>query len=190
MAQQKVIIFSAPSGSGKTTIIKELLGEFPQLQFSISATSRAPRGEEQNGVDYYFMTTQEFATAVGEDKFIEWEEVYAGTAYGTLKAEVQRIWDEGGVVVFDVDVKGGVRLKEIFAESALSLFIMPPSVEELQRRLQGRGTDSAEAIEKRVAKATIELAMSPQFDKVVVNDQLSVALGEAKDIVTNFLSLP
>ncbi len=188
MAPQKVLIFSAPSGSGKTTIIKELLKEFPTLQFSISATSRAPRGEEQNGTDYYFMTTEEFAAAVGQDKFIEWEEVYAGTAYGTLKEEVDRIWNEGGVVVFDVDVKGGVRLKEIFGQSALSLFIMPPSVEELQRRLQGRGTDSAEAIEKRIAKATIELAMAPQFDKVVVNDQLPIALSEAKAIVADFLA--
>ena len=131
----KLVIFSAPSGSGKTTIVRELLQRFPRLEFSVSATSRAPRGKERNGVDYFFLSPEEFRQAVQEDKFVEWEEVYSGTCYGTLRSEMERIWQKGNVIVFDVDVKGGVNLKKTFGASALSVFIMPPSVEELRRRL-------------------------------------------------------
>lgn len=184
----KVIIFSAPSGSGKTTIVKHLLPIFPTLKFSVSATSRAPRGEEKNGVDYNFFTAEEFAAAVEADKFIEWEEVYAGTCYGTLKSEVERIWSDGDTVVFDVDVVGGVRIKEIMGDKALSLFIMPPSVEELRARLTGRATDTEEAIEKRVAKAAHEMEFAPKFDKVIINDNLEKALVEAEQIVGDFLA--
>ena len=156
-ANGKLVIFSAPSGSGKTTIVKELLKQFPQFEFSISATSRQPRGTEQNGVDYFFLSTEEFREKVLADEFVEWEEVYNGTCYGTLKSEMQRIWDKGNVIIFDVDVMGGINLKRIFGENACSVFIMPPSVEVLRERLIGRGTDSMETIEKRVAKAEFEI---------------------------------
>ena len=145
----KVIIFSAPSGSGKTTIVRHLLERYPQLEFSVSATSRAPRGQERDGVDYYFLSQEEFAKAVAENRFVEWEEVYKGTCYGTLRSEVERIWAKGHVIVFDVDVIGGINLKRIFGDDACSVFIMPPSIEELRRRLVGRGTDAPEVIERR-----------------------------------------
>ena len=183
----KLVIFSAPSGSGKTTIVRELLQRFPRLEFSVSATSRAPRGKERNGVDYFFLSPEEFRQAVQEDKFVEWEEVYSGTCYGTLRSEMERIWQKGNVIVFDVDVKGGVNLKKTFGASALSVFIMPPSVEELRRRLVGRGTDSAETIEKRVAKAEQEIAHAPQFDRVIVNDSLEEAVAEAEKTVAEFI---
>lgn len=184
----KVLIFSAPSGSGKTTIVRHLLERYPTLEFSISATSRAPRGEERNGVDYYFMSNDDFAQRAAQDEFIEWEEVYAGTCYGTLRAEIERIWDRGNVVVFDVDVKGGVNLKRLFGEQALSIFIMPPSIESLRERLVGRATDSPEQIERRVAKASHEIEFAPQFDQVIVNDDLSLAQTQARDIVSSFIS--
>ncbi len=184
---EKVIIFSAPSGSGKTTIVRALLERYPQLEFSISATSRAPRGEEQNGVDYYFLSQNEFAEAVREDCFVEWEEVYKGTCYGTLRSEVERIWEAGHVIIFDVDVMGGINLKRIFGEKACSMFIMPPSVEELRRRLVGRGTDAPDVIEKRVAKAEFELGKSSQFDHTVINDDLQTAISEAASILENFI---
>ena len=183
----KLIIFSAPSGSGKTTIVRELLRRIPQLEFSISATSRAPRGTERDGVDYYFLSPDEFRRAVDEERFVEWEEVYPGICYGTLRSEVDRIWEKGSVIVFDVDVKGGVNLKKTFGANALSVFIMPPSVEELRRRLVGRGTDSAETIEKRVAKAEQEIAHAPQFDRVIVNDSLEEAVAEAEKTVAEFI---
>ena len=183
----KLVIFSAPSGSGKTTIVRELLKSFPQFEFSISATSRKPRGQEQNGVDYYFMTKEEFRQRVERDEFVEWEEVYEGTCYGTLKSEMERIWSKGNVIIFDVDVMGGINLKKLFGEDACSMFIMPPSVEELERRLRGRGTDSEETILKRVAKAEFELSKAPEFDYTVVNDDLQVAIDEAKAIINNFL---
>ena len=148
----KVVIFSAPSGSGKTTIVRELLKRFPQFEFSVSATSRAPRGCERHGCDYHFMTHEEFMQAVAENRFVEWEEVYKGTCYGTLRSEVERIWAKGNIIVFDVDVIGGINLKRIFGGDACSIFVMPPSVEELRRRLEGRGTDAPEVIERRVAK--------------------------------------
>ena len=179
----KVIIFSAPSGSGKTTIVKELLARYPQLEFSISATSRAPRGAERNGVDYYFLTQEEFARAVAEERFVEWEEVYKGTCYGTLRSEVERIWAKGHVIVFDVDVLGGINLKRIFGDDACSVFIMAPSVEELRRRLVARG-----AIERRVAKAEFELTKAPEFDHVVVNDRLDDAVARACEILGQFIA--
>lgn len=186
--QGKLIIFSAPSGSGKTTIVRQLLQIFPQFEFSISATSRQPRGQEQNGVDYFFLTNEEFRQKVAEEAFVEWEEVYNGTCYGTLKSEMQRIWQKGNVIIFDVDVMGGINLKRIFGESACSIFIMPPSIEELRKRLEGRGTDSAETIEKRVAKADFEISKAPQFDHVVINDRLEDAVEEAKSIISKFLA--
>lgn len=184
----KLLIFSAPSGSGKTTIVRRLLEQFSNLEFSISATSRAPRGVEKNGVDYYFLSAEEFAEAVAANKFVEWEEVYKGTCYGTLRSEMERIWNKGNVILFDVDVMGGIRLKEIFGNDAMSIFVMPPSIEELRRRLEGRGTDAPEVIEKRIAKASFELTKAPQFDKQVVNDDLEVAVAEVAEIVKNFIA--
>ena len=183
----KLVIFSAPSGSGKTTIVRELLQRFPQFEFSISATSRQPRGKEQHGIDYYFLSSDEFRQRVERDEFGEWEEVYAGTCYGTLKSEVERIWAKGNVIVFDVDVMGGINLKRLFGDDACSIFIMPPSIEELERRLRGRGTDSEEVIQKRIGKAEFELSKSPEFDYTVVNDVLADAVNEATDIINNFL---
>lgn len=184
----KLLIFSAPSGSGKTTIVRRLLEQFSNLEFSISATSRAPRGAEKNGVDYYFLTAEEFAEAVAANKFVEWEEVYKGTCYGTLRSEMERIWTKGNVILFDVDVMGGIRLKEIFGEDAMSIFVMPPSIEELRRRLEGRGTDAPEVIEKRIAKASFELTKAPEFDRQVINDDLEVAVLQVAEIVKNFIA--
>ena len=185
---EKVIIFSAPSGSGKTTIVHELLTRYPQFEFSISATSRAPRGEERDGADYYFLSQEEFAEKVATDSFVEWEEVYAGTCYGTLKSEVERIWGKGNIIIFDVDVMGGINLKKIFGEKACSIFIMPPSVKELQKRLEGRGTDSAEVVAKRVAKAEFEISKAPEFDHKVVNDILETAVADTRAIIDAFLA--
>lgn len=184
----KVVIFSAPSGSGKTTIVRALLARYPQLEFSVSATSRAPRGTETDGVDYHFLTPEAFMQAVADDRFVEWEEVYAGTCYGTLRSEIERIWAKGHTIVFDVDVMGGINLKRIFGPKACSIFIMPPSIEELRRRLVGRGTDAAEVIERRVAKAAFELEKAPQFDCVVVNDLLDEAVAETARILDDFLA--
>lgn len=188
MAGGKLIIFSAPSGSGKSTIVGQLLEQFPTLEFSISATSRAPRGVEQDGVEYYFLSQEEFAQRVAADEFVEWEEVYAGTSYGTLRSEMERIWAKGNVIIFDVDVVGGLRLKSIFGEAACSIFVMPPSVEELRRRLIGRATDTMEVIEKRIAKAEREIAASPEFDEIVVNDVLATAVSDTAAIITKFLA--
>lgn len=184
----KLIIFSAPSGSGKTTIVKQLLKIFPQFEFSISATSRQPRGEEKNGVDYFFLTQEEFREKVTANAFVEWEEVYNGTCYGTLKSEMERIWSKGNIIIFDVDVMGGINLKRIFGEQACSIFIMPPSVEVLRERLIGRGTDSMETIEKRVAKAGFEISKSLEFDHVVINDVLESAVAETERIINDFLA--
>lgn len=182
-----MVIFSAPSGSGKTTIVRELLKRFDCFEFSISATSRKPRGEERDGVDYYFLSNDEFRARVERDEFVEWEEVYAGTCYGTLRSEVERIWAKGNVILFDVDVMGGIKLKRLFGDDACSVFIMPPSVEELERRLRGRGTDAEEVIRKRIDKAEFELSKSSEFDFTVVNDDLQQAVDETVAIITNFL---
>ena len=183
----KVLIFSAPSGAGKSTIVNHLLEVFPSLEFSVSATSRAPRGDERNGREYYFLSAEEFASRVASGDFIEWEEVYSGSCYGTLKSELDRIWAEGHVVVFDIDVQGGLNIKKLFGERALSVFIMPPSVDELRRRLEGRGTDTPEDIERRVAKAESEMAQADRYDKIIVNDSLDTALSEAEDTVREFI---
>lgn len=184
----KLVIFSAPSGSGKTTIVRRLLQEFPQLEFSVSATSRAPRGTERDGVDYHFLSPDEFRAAVEADRFVEWEEVYAGTCYGTLRSELERIWAKGHVIVFDVDVLGGINLKRIFGADACSIFITPPSIEELERRLVGRATDSPEVIAKRVAKAGFELTKAGEFDYRIVNDDLEEAVRATADVVRSFLA--
>ena len=185
---EKVIIFSAPSGSGKTTIVHKLLKMYPQFEFSISATSRAPRGQEVDGVDYYFLTEEEFLRRIEADAFVEWEAVYAGTHYGTLRSEVDRIWGKGNIIVFDVDVVGGVNLKRIFGDKACSIFIMPPSVEELERRLVGRGTDAPEVIAKRVAKAGQEIERAPEFDHIVVNDVLDEAVARTCELIDAFIA--
>lgn len=184
--KKKVIIFSAPSGAGKSTIVGYLLKKFPFLEFSVSATSRKPRGEEVDGKHYYFFSTDQFESKIRNGEFVEYEEVYAGSYYGTLKSEVERIWDKGNIIIFDIDVKGGVNLKRLYGANAMAIFIQPPSIEELRKRLIGRGTDSAEAIERRVAKAAEELTYAGKFDKIIVNDSLEVALKEAEDMVAAF----
>ena len=185
----KVVIFSAPSGAGKSTIVNHLLGIHPELEFSISATSRAPRGQEQHGKEYYFFSADDFRQMIAEDKFVEYEEVYAGSFYGTLRSEVERIWAKGHAIVFDIDVQGGVNLKRIFGDKALSVFIQAPSVEVLRERLVGRGTDTEEAIERRVAKAASEMEFAAgKFDYVLINDDLATAKTEAERIITEFLS--
>ena len=184
----KVIIFSAPSGAGKSTIVNHLLGLHPELEFSISATSRAPRGQEKHGIEYYFFSTDDFRQMIAEDKFVEYEEVYAGSFYGTLRSEVERIWAKGHTIIFDIDVQGGVNLKKIFGEQALSVFIQAPSVEILRERLIGRGTDTAEAIDRRVAKAASEMEFAAgRFDYVLINDDLATAKIEAEKVVGEFL---
>ncbi|AZB21679.1 guanylate kinase [Kaistella haifensis] len=183
----KVIIFSAPSGSGKTTLVKHCLQQFPQLQFSVSATTRALRGEEIHGKDYFFLSVEAFKKLISENAFVEYEEVYHDKFYGTLKSEVERIWNEGKVVIFDVDVKGGISLKKYFGEQALSIFIMPPSIEELERRLVSRATDDAETIRTRVEKASEEMTYKDQFDEIVVNSDLDEAKTSVQQILNNFL---
>lgn len=184
----KVIIFSAPSGAGKSTIVNHILGLHPELEFSISATSRAPRGEEQHGVEYYFYTADEFRAMISEGRFVEHEEVYPGSFYGTLKSEVERIWAKGHAIVFDIDVQGGVNLKRIFGDQAFSVFIQAPSVEVLRERLVGRGTDTPEAIDRRVAKAASEMEFAAgKFDHVLVNDDLQAAFAEAERIIDEFM---
>lgn len=185
---KKVIIFSAPSGAGKSTIVRHLLTKFNCLEFSVSATSRAPRGQEVDGKDYYFFSTDQFERKIANGEFVEYEEVYAGSYYGTLRSEVQRIWEKGNIIIFDIDVKGGVNLKKLYSSNALAVFIQPPSIEELRKRLIGRGTDSMEAIERRVAKAEEELTYSDKFDVVLVNDSLEEALATAEKIVEEFAS--
>ena len=186
----KAILFSAPSGCGKTTIINELMQWFGNFGFSISATSRAPRGSECDGKDYYFLSRDEFMRRVEAGDFLEWEEVYQGTCYGTLKSEISRIWDEGRVIVFDVDVNGGRNIKKYFGRDALSIFVMPPSVEVLEQRLRSRGTDSEEAIVKRLARSAEELKQAPQFDVTIVNDDLQRAVAETRNVIERFLAQP
>jgi guanylate kinase len=185
----KMIIVSAPSGSGKSTIVNWLMKEHPELSlyFSISCTSRAPRGEEKDGVEYFFLTPDAFKEKIANNEFLEYEEVYENRFYGTLKAQVERQREAGQNVVFDVDVKGGVNIKKHYGDEALSLFIQPPSVEELRRRLEHRGTDTPEAIEQRLAKAGYEMTFAPQFDHVIVNDDLEKAKQETLRVVSDFL---
>jgi guanylate kinase len=186
----KLLIFSAPSGSGKSTIIGWLMENHPELNlaFSISCTSRQPRGTEQDGVEYFFITAEEFRRRIEAGEFLEYEEVYENRFYGTLKSQVERQLKAGQNVVFDVDVKGGVNIKKYYGDKALSVFIQPPSVEELRRRLLARNTDSEEMIAQRVAKAEYELTFAPQFDRILVNDDLQTALNEAYELVGNFIS--
>ena len=186
----KCIIFSAPSGSGKSTIVQWLMAEHPELKlaFSISATSRPPRGTEQHGVEYFFLSPEEFRSRIAAGEFLEYEEVYQDRFYGTLKEQVDNQLKAGQNVVFDVDVKGGCNIKEHYGSKALSVFIQPPSVEELRRRLIGRATDSMEQIEQRVAKAEYEMSFAPQFDRIVINDNLDVAKQQTLDTLRKFLS--
>jgi guanylate kinase len=188
MNQGKMIIFSAPSGAGKTTIVKHLMESNLPVEFSISATSRKKRENEVDGKDYYFLEPGEFREKIKQDEFIEWEEVYPETFYGTLKSEIERIWKNGHHVIFDVDVKGGLSLMEKFPGNTLSIFVKPPSVEELKNRLEKRSTDPPEKIKERVAKAAHELKFSTRFDKVLINDDLNQALKEAKSTVQRFIN--
>lgn len=184
----KLFVFSAPSGSGKTTIVRHLLKqEKLGLEFSISATSREPRGKEKDGVDYYFITKDEFIQKVKREEFVEWEEVYHDLFYGTLKTEVERIWASGKHVIFDIDVVGGLRIKKKFPEETLAVFVKPPDINELIRRLKQRGTESEDKIKMRVAKASVEMALAPQFDTIIKNYDLEIALKEAEKLVEDFL---
>jgi guanylate kinase len=184
----KMIIFSAPSGAGKTTIVRHLLRRFPALEFSISATSRAPRGNEQHAKDYFFLTGDEFAARVARDEFVEWEEVYPGLCYGTLKCEVARIWAKGHAILFDIDVQGGLNLKKMYGAQALAIFVCPPSLEALRQRLQHRATDSPETIQRRLDKAAYELGFAPHFDAELVNDDLESTTLQAERLVAAFLA--
>ena len=184
----KVIIFSAPSGAGKSTVVNHLLGLHPEFEVSVSATSRAPRGQERDGVEYYFLSAERFRELIREDAFVEYEEVYQDRFYGTLKSEVERIWAKGHVIIFDVDVKGGVNLKKYFGEAALSVLITPPNLEVLEQRLRGRGTDSEDAIRERMAKAGWELDFAAgKFDRELVNDKLEDTFAQAEALVNGFL---
>ena len=183
----KLIIISAPSGSGKSTIINYLISKGLPLGFSISATSRAPRGTEKNGVEYYFLTPDEFLQKIQNDEFLEYEEVYKDKFYGTLKSEVDRIADSGKTAVFDVDVKGGVNIKKFYGERALSVFIQPPSINELRARLEGRGTDAPEVINDRIKRAEFELSYADKFDHVIINDDLQKAEDEAYELISSFI---
>lgn len=184
----KLIIFSAPSGSGKSTIINYLLAKHLNLAFSISATSRAPRGTERDGVEYFFLTPDEFRRRIEAGEFLEYEEVYKDRFYGTLKSQVEKQLADGQNVIFDVDVVGGCNIKQFYGDRALSVFIQPPSIEELRHRLEGRGTDAPEVIESRLAKAAYELTFAPKFDRVIVNDDLEKAKAEALQVITDFLN--
>ena len=183
----KLIIFSAPSGAGKTTIVHHLLKKIPQLEFSISATTRKARGDEQDGKDYYFITKESFLHRIANKEFVEFEEVYAGTFYGTLRSEIERIWKKGKSVIFDIDVEGGLHLKRKYDGQALAIFVQPPSLEILKERLTGRGTDSSEKLKERFAKAEKELNYAPQFDIILKNNDLQTACEEAEELVSEFL---
>ena len=189
MTKGKLIIFSAPSGSGKTTIVRHLLKTFPnQIEFSISATSRPKRGVEENGKDYHYLTVEEFKQKIDNQEFLEWEEVYADTHYGTLRSEVDRIWAKGKHVIFDIDVEGGLNLKKIFGDIALAVFVMPPSIKILEERLNTRSTDSTESIARRVAKAEKEIKTADLFDTFILNEVLEEAFAKAEKIVGDFIT--
>lgn len=188
LTHEKIIIITAPSGSGKTTLVKRLLAANPQMAFSISACTRQPRPGEVNGRDYHFYTEEEFRNLVHEEAFVEWEMVYIGKYYGTLKSEIQRIWDEGKTPVVDIDVKGALTIKDKYPYNSLSIFIKAPSTEELKRRLENRNSESAEMIKERLDKAEYELSFAPRFDKTIVNDDLDRAAAELNDTVISFLN--
>ena len=183
----KLVIISAPSGAGKTTIVRHLLESGLNLAFSVSATTRQIRGTEQDGVDYFYFSIEEFKRKIDNNEFVEWQEVYTGHYYGTLKSELEKIWKSGKFVLFEVDVNGGINLKKIFGNKAIAIFIMPPSVEELETRLKSRATDTPEKIKMRVEKARDEMALANQFDEVIVNHQLDRAKKETTEIVKSFL---
>ncbi len=183
----KVIIFSAPSGAGKTTVVKHLLNVFPNLEFSISATSRNKRNNETNGEDYYFVSTEEFKEKIANQEFVEWEEVYEDCYYGTLRSELKRIWEKGNIVVFDVDVKGGMNLKRVFGNNAISIFISPPNLQVLEDRLRARSTDNEEAIVRRVNKASLEIHFAGHFDKTLYNNELKETLNNAENIIKDWI---
>lgn len=188
MTNGKLIVITAPSGAGKTTIARHLLKNIPSLAFSVSATTRAKREEEMEGRDYFFISPQQFKEKIEQDEFVEWEEVYTGTFYGTLKSEMDRLWKERKVVLFDVDVRGAINLKKMFPENTLTLFIKPPSYEVLVQRLRKRATETHEKIEQRIAKATEELLLEPNFDVVIVNDELPNALYKSEQAVRNWIT--
>lgn len=189
MKQGKLIIFSAPSGAGKTTIVRHLLKKFPQLSFSISATTRESRGAEKHKDDYYFISKEDFLHKVARQEFVEFEEVYSGTFYGTLRSEIERIWDAGKQVIFDIDVEGGLRLKRKYEDDALAIFVQPPSLEVLKERLTGRGTDSEEKLQERFIKAEKELLYADKFDIILKNYDLEIACKEAEKIIEDFLAV-
>ncbi len=184
----KLIIFSAPSGAGKTTIVQYLLTKFPELEFSVSATTRQPRGNEENDKAYHFITKEEFLHLIAQKQFVEFEEVYSGTFYGTLRSEIERIWRKGKTVIFDIDVEGGLHLKRKYDGSALAIFVQPPSLEVLKERLIGRGTDSPEKLQERFIKAEKELKYAPQFDIILKNYDLQTACNEAEVLVKHFMA--
>lgn len=191
MNKGKLLVFSAPSGSGKTTIVRHLLAQPDlNLEFSVSCTTREPRGEEKNGVDYYFISLQEFKNHIKAEDFVEWEEVYRDNFYGTLKSEVERIWAKGKNVIFDIDVAGGLRIKSKFKQETLAVFVKPPSIDELKIRLKKRSTESDDKINMRIAKASVELATAPQFDTIIKNYDLDVAKAEAYELVKQFIVSP
>ena len=183
----KIIIITAPSGAGKTSITKYLLQKYPRLSFSVSAATRAPRGREQDGVDYYFMSAEAFQQKIKDNAFIEWEMVYEGKYYGTLKSELQRIWSEGKTPLLDIDIKGAVHVQQQFAKNTLSIFIEPPSVEELKKRLESRGTETPESIQTRLSKAAYEISFKDQFNKIILNDNLEKACAETEVVIKEFL---
>lgn len=188
MTSGKLIIFSAPSGAGKTTIVRHLLNKYPNdIEFSISASTRAPRGEEVHGKDYYFMSKEEFLHRIAKKEFVEFEEVYSDTYYGTLRSEIERIWSEGKHVIFDIDVEGGLHLKRKYPDNSLAIFVMPPSIDVLVSRLRGRGTDSDEKLRERIAKAEKELDYAERFDLILHNDNLDKACAEAEQLLTGFI---
>lgn len=186
--KHKIIIIAAPSGAGKTSITRYLLQKFPdKLAFSISAATRQPRGQEKDGREYYFITPELFRQKIAEDAFIEWEMVYEGKYYGTLRSEIQKIWDQGKIPILDIDIKGAINVQKQYPSQSISLFIEPPSVEELRKRLEFRGTETPESIEARISKATYELSFKEHFDHIILNDALEKACNEAGDIVADFL---